>query len=63
MTGRIVAQSTFHHFVDYNWNTAAGCPSFVDEPPGNDMMTHPQALADIHTYVRNLAQWLQPSRD
>jgi hypothetical protein len=61
MTGRIVAQSTFHHFVDYNWNTAAGCPSFVDEPPGDGMMTHPQALADIHTYVRNLAQWLQPS--
>jgi len=32
--GRGVAQSTFHHFADYNWDPRDGCPSFVDEPPG-----------------------------
>ena len=58
--GRIVAQSTFHHFVDYNWDSAMGCPTFVDEPPGSGMTHKPQALQDIHTYVRNLALWLRP---
>ncbi len=56
--GRIVAQSTFHHFVDYNWDTSMGCPSFVAEPPGDGMATEPRALEDIHTYVRNLVLWL-----
>jgi hypothetical protein len=59
--GRSVAQSTFHHFCDYNWDAGMGCPSFVDEPPGNTMKTEPQALADIKTYVRNLALWLAPT--
>jgi hypothetical protein len=58
--GRVVAQSTFHHFVDYNWDIASGCPSFVDEPPGNSIQNNPQVLADIQHYVRNLALWLQP---
>jgi hypothetical protein len=31
---RVVSDSSFHHFCDYNWNTQMGCPSFVDEPPG-----------------------------
>jgi hypothetical protein len=56
--GRGVAQSTFHHFCDYNWNADMGCPSFVSEPPGNTMQTESQALDDIKTYVRNLALWL-----
>jgi hypothetical protein len=59
--GRTVAQSTFHHLVDYNWDIEKGCPSFVDEPPGNGMKENPQALEDIKTYVRNLAMWLAPS--
>lgn len=58
--GRLVAQSTFHHFADYNWDIAMGCPTFVDESPGNGMAQNPQALKDIHTYVRNLALWLRP---
>jgi hypothetical protein len=58
--GRVVAQSTFHHFVDYNWNTEAGCPSFVEEPPSKGMQTNPQAIPDIHCYVRNLVLWLKP---
>jgi hypothetical protein len=58
--GRVVAQSTFHHFVDYNWNTAVGCPSFVEEAPSHGMQSNPNALSDIHCYVKNLALWLKP---
>ena len=56
--GRIVAQSTFHHFVDYNWDISKGCPSFVEEPPSTGMAENPQALADIQAYVKNLVIWL-----
>lgn len=56
--GRAVAQSTFHHFCDYNWDPRAGCPSFVGEPPGDGMLRDPRGLADTHAYVRNLAAWL-----
>jgi len=56
--GPAVAQSTFHHFADYNWDTRLGCPSFVSEPPGNGMQTEPQALRDIHRYCVNVALWL-----
>ncbi|MBV8887410.1 MAG: hypothetical protein JO235_25910 [Chroococcidiopsidaceae cyanobacterium CP_BM_RX_35] len=59
--GRVVAESTFHHFADYNWDTEMGCPSFVDEPPGDGMETEPRALEDVKTYVRNLALWLVPA--
>jgi hypothetical protein len=45
--GRAVAESTFHHFVDYNWDIETGCPSFVEERPGNGMKENPQALEDI----------------
>jgi len=56
--GPAIAQSTFHHFADYNWNSKAGAPSFVDEPPGDGMTRVPQAMADTHRYVRNVALWL-----
>jgi hypothetical protein len=58
--GRMVAQSTFHHFVDYNWDPRYPCPSFVAEAPGEGMITNPEALADIQAYVRNLVAWLAP---
>jgi hypothetical protein len=58
--GRGVAQSSFHHFVDYNWDTDSGCPSFLLEPPGDGIKREPQKLTDIKTYVRNLAVWLAP---
>jgi hypothetical protein len=58
--GRAIAQSTFHHFADYNWNTRAGAPSFVTEPPGHGMQTDPQALEDTHRYALNIARWLTP---
>jgi hypothetical protein len=56
--GRAIAQSTFHHFADYNWDPALGAPSFVSEPPGNAIATSPEARRSIHLYVRNLADWL-----
>ncbi|AFY40802.1 hypothetical protein [Nostoc sp. PCC 7107] len=56
--GRTVATSSFHHFVDYNWDITKGCPTFVDEPPGYGMKNEPRALEDIKTYLRNLALWL-----
>ena len=59
--GRAVAESSFHHFVDYNWDTSAGCPSFLEEPPGDQIRREPEKLEDVKTYVRNLALWLAPS--
>ena len=56
--GRGIAESSFHHLVDYNWDTRLGCPSFVEEPPGDGYQKNPQALEDIKTYVRNAAVWL-----
>jgi hypothetical protein len=56
--GRGIAESSFHHFVDYNWDTEMGCPSFLAEPPGDGYKRNPQALNDIKTYVGNAARWL-----
>lgn len=56
--GRAIAQSTFHHFADYNWDTAAGAPSFVNEPPGDALPNSPEASRAVRQYVRNLAMWL-----
>lgn len=59
--GRAVAESSFHHLVDYNWDTSKGCPSFLTEPPGDEIKRDPSRLADIKTYVKNAARWLAPS--
>jgi len=56
--GRAVAESSFHHFVDYNWDTEKGCPGFLEEPPGAEFRTDPGKLEDFKVYIRNLAQWL-----
>ena len=56
--GAAVAESTFHHFADYNWDINAGAPSFVTDRPGNKLAGFPQALQDTRQYVRNLALWL-----
>jgi hypothetical protein len=56
--GRAIAESSFHHLVDYNWNTDTGCPSFLEEPPGNGYKQNPEALEDIKIYVGNVAKWL-----
>jgi hypothetical protein len=56
--GPALAESTFHHFADYNWEPASGCPSFVTEAPGDGLKRNPQALADTHRYALNIAAWL-----
>jgi hypothetical protein len=56
--GRGIAESSFHHFADYNWDPSMGCPSFVAEPPGDGYKRNPEALKDIKTYVGNVARWL-----
>lgn len=56
--GPALAESTFHHFADYNWDPARGCPSFVSEAPGNGLATTPRAMDSVHRYVRNVALWL-----
>lgn len=58
LLGRAVAESSFHHLVDYNWDTSKGCPSFLLEPPGDQIKRDPNKLADIKTYVANVARWL-----
>jgi hypothetical protein len=58
--GRGIAESSFHHFADYNWDTRRGAPSFVTEPEGDGMRMDPRALRDIKQYVRNAAFWLAP---
>ncbi|HEY6650425.1 MAG TPA: hypothetical protein VI217_25355 [Mycobacterium sp.] len=59
--GRAVAESTFHHFADYNWDLDRGAPSFVSEPPGNQIKADPSRLEIFKDYVRNIAAWLQPA--
>jgi hypothetical protein len=59
--GRGIAESSFHHFADFNWDTSRGAPSFVTEPVGTGFRTEPRALADIKRYVRNAAFWLAPA--
>lgn len=58
--GRGIAESSFHHLVDYNWDIKKGCPDFVAEPPGDGYQKIPQVLNDVKTYVANLASWLAP---
>jgi hypothetical protein len=56
--GPAIAESTFHHFADYNWDPSSGCPSFVSEPPGDGLKRMPEAMADTHRYALNIADWL-----
>jgi hypothetical protein len=58
--GRAIAESSFHHLVDYNWDPEMGCPSFLEEPPGTGYKDTPEKLYDIKRYIENLAAWLSP---
>lgn len=58
--GRAVAESSFHHLVDYNWDISKGGPSFLSEAPGDEIRRDPERLSDVKTYVSNLARWLAP---
>jgi hypothetical protein len=53
-----LAQSTFHHFADYNWDPGMGAPSFVTEPPGHGLAENPAARRSTEHFVANLARWL-----
>jgi hypothetical protein len=59
--GRALAESTFHHFADYNWDLDCGAPSFVSEPPGGGIKTDPSRLTIFKDYVANIANWLHRS--
>jgi hypothetical protein len=56
--GRAIAESSFHHLVDYNWNPEFGCPTFLEEPPGDEYKRFPERLNDVKQYVENAAMWL-----
>jgi len=58
--GRAVAESSFHHFVDYNWNVESGSPMPLFEKPGSQIEEDPEKLNDVKKYVENLARWLSP---
>ncbi len=60
--GRAVSDSSFHHLADFNWDPRLGCPSFVDEAPGDEVLRDPRALDDVHAYVSNIAAWLAGRR-
>lgn len=59
--GRAIAESTFHHFADLNWDVTKGAPSFVTDAPGHEMRDNPAPLDAFKDYVRNAARWLQPA--
>lgn len=56
--GPAIAQSTFHHFADYNWDPSLGCPSFVSEAPGRALPDSPTAMRAVERYMLNVALWL-----
>jgi hypothetical protein len=60
--GRAVALSTFHHFADMNWDVDCGAPSFVTEPPSDEIKRDPSRLETFKDYVHNIARWLTPKR-
>ena len=59
--GRALAESTFHHFADMNWDTSKGAPSFVVDKPGSEIASDPERLNLFKEYVRNIARWLDPN--
>lgn len=61
--GRAIAESSFHHLVDYNWDTEMGAPTFLEEPPGDGIEREPEKLNDIKQYVANAAAWLSQNRE
>jgi hypothetical protein len=56
--GRAIAESTFHHFADYNWDARRGSPDFVTEKPVYTLPDAALPMASVHRYVRNVGLWL-----
>jgi hypothetical protein len=40
--GRAIADSSFHHLVDYNWDISKVCTRFVMEPAGDQVRKEPE---------------------
>jgi hypothetical protein len=59
--GRAIAESSFHHFADYNWDLSRGAPTFVTDAPGDGIRKDPRGVDDVRTYVVNAARWLATS--
>jgi hypothetical protein len=59
--GRALAESTFHHFADMNWDASIAPPSFVADKPGDGIAKDPRKLAAFKAYVGNVARWLSGS--
>ena len=57
---RAIAESSFHHFADYNWDPDRGAPTFVTERPGDGIRRDPRGLDHIRAYVSNAVAWLAP---
>lgn len=55
---RAVAQSTFHHFADYNIDVSDGAPSFVTDPEAPEEDRDPEGARQSLRYWENLARWL-----
>jgi hypothetical protein len=56
--GRAIAESSFHHFADYNWDISRGAPSFVVEPASDATRRDAGLLDDVRQYARNCVEWL-----
>jgi hypothetical protein len=63
--GRIVCDSTWHHFLNVNLDgrstSRSGLGTWSGGSPGIGTFTPGAALEKIFTYYRNIAKWLQPA--
>lgn len=55
--GMILHHSTFHHFADFNLDTACGAPDFVLDPTSSQIADSPNLLTDIRNYVRSVVHY------
>ena len=46
-----------------NWDTDAGAPSFVTDPPGDEIKRDPSRLAVFKDLMHNIARWLAVGTD
>lgn len=56
--GVVLHHSTFHHFADFNQDVAMGCPSFVIDPPSEQIRQSPELLNDLRTYIASVVGYL-----
>jgi hypothetical protein len=64
--GRIVCDSTWHHFVNVNLDGTGAAPrmglgSWSGGMPGAGTFTPGASLQKIYAYYRNIVSWLQPA--